>query len=498
MKKVILLIVCAWFFTSARAQFTLSGRIKNYTGAENIKINIPLIYGYNRTNDTIIRVAKDGSFSVVLPLPEQKFADLIFQRKFYTYLLTPGKSLVIECNAQDSLVKVLQGSSAVENQLLTTIDLQEYPIFMAKPDLFAPLLHTLDDVKAQIENPWLEKRNAKLRTIQSATISDRDKLLIIEELNATTIITLNNFLQTGIADRALVESSVLALYEPIDIRTNTSVHGPNYYAMMRSYLGYLEKKALANRKKTGLKDNEPLDYYKISIDSGNRLAETYGNSYLRWIVTKNSLPLPYLEKLTYQEIANLYEDKDMKPLLPLVKEFKSTFPQSKILPEINRKVTELKNILEKNFSNRDIQIVADYKSIKSIAEILKPLQGKVVYLDIWGTWCGPCKWEIPFIPALKSTFKGKNVAYVYLDMDEDAQDLAWKDFIRVNGMEGLHIRKTRAEIAAFWDELNVKKEDRAYPRYFIFDKSGKLVVDDAFRPSNGAELYKQITTFLEK
>jgi thiol-disulfide isomerase/thioredoxin len=70
-------------------------------------------------------------------------------------------------------------------------------------------------------------------------------------------------------------------------------------------------------------------------------------------------------------------------------------------------------------------------------------------LDIWGTWCGPCKEELRFNPQLKQYFKGKDVAFVYLDMDDDAKDGQWRDFIKVNGMTGLHLRKSKPIFSNF-------------------------------------------------
>ena len=78
--------------------------------------------------------------------------------------------------------------------------------------------------------------------------------------------------------------------------------------------------------------------------------------------------------------------------------------------------------------------------------LVKSFKGKVVYLDIWGTWCGPCKDELTYVPELKAHFKGKDVVYIYLDMDEDDKDATWREFIKVNNMEGLHLRKNRKTI----------------------------------------------------
>jgi thiol-disulfide isomerase/thioredoxin len=121
-----------------------------------------------------------------------------------------------------------------------------------------------------------------------------------------------------------------------------------------------------------------------------------------------------------------------------------------------------------------------------------------VYLDVWGTWCGPCKEEIKHLPALKAAFAGKDVTFVYLDVDDDSRDALWKNFIKVNDMEGVHVRKTRETVAPFWKELLAGHADKAeyYPQYFLFDKNGKLAVAKARRPSEKETLYQQIRSVL--
>ena len=142
----------------------------------------------------------------------------------------------------------------------------------------------------------------------------------------------------------------------------------------------------------------------------------------------------------------------------------------------------------------------NFEKISSIYDVINRLKGKVVYLDVWGTWCGPCKEELKYTPELKVRFKDKDVAFVYLDLDEDNLDSQWRAFIITNNMEGLHLRKSRQTIVPFWKELLANSEDKEeyYPQYFIFDKEGKLVVSKAKRPSEKEELYTQIEQFLIK
>ena len=49
-----------------------------------------------------------------------------------------------------------------------------------------------------------------------------------------------------------------------------------------------------------------------------------------------------------------------------------------------------------------------------VKSIIEPFEGTVVVLDVWGTWCGPCKKAMETIKPLKEEMKGKDVSFVYI------------------------------------------------------------------------------------
>ena len=82
-------------------------------------------------------------------------------------------------------------------------------------------------------------------------------------------------------------------------------------------------------------------------------------------------------------------------------------------------------------------------------------------------------------------------------MDDNGKDAHWREFLQVNNLTGLHLRKSNQEIQKIWEEVQPLKDKQGmYPSYFIFDKNGQLIHETAKRPSEGAELYKQIEKYL--
>jgi len=60
------------------------------------------------------------------------------------------------------------------------------------------------------------------------------------------------------------------------------------------------------------------------------------------------------------------------------------------------------------------------------------LQGKVVLLDFWATWCGPCREALPHIQNVAKKFRGQPLVILSVSLDSDEQK--WKDFIGKNEM----------------------------------------------------------------
>jgi len=60
------------------------------------------------------------------------------------------------------------------------------------------------------------------------------------------------------------------------------------------------------------------------------------------------------------------------------------------------------------------------------------LKGKVVLLDFWATWCGPCREALPHMQKIAKKFDGEPLVVLSVSLDENEQK--WKDFIAKNGM----------------------------------------------------------------
>jgi peroxiredoxin len=98
---------------------------------------------------------------------------------------------------------------------------------------------------------------------------------------------------------------------------------------------------------------------------------------------------------------------------------------------------------------------------------LSDLKGKVVLLNFWATWCGPCKIEMPWFVEFQREYKDKGFAVVAVSLDEEGWEVV-KPFA-----EGL---KLNFPVVVGDDELAGKFGGiAALPTTFIIDKEGKIV-----------------------
>lgn len=98
---------------------------------------------------------------------------------------------------------------------------------------------------------------------------------------------------------------------------------------------------------------------------------------------------------------------------------------------------------------------------------LESLTGKVVLIDFWATWCGPCREALPHIRQIAKKFEGQPFAVLSISLDSD--EAKWKDFVGKNGMTWMQYRD-----GSFEGRICKQFSVTAIPATFTIDADGVL------------------------
>jgi thiol-disulfide isomerase/thioredoxin len=132
----------------------------------------------------------------------------------------------------------------------------------------------------------------------------------------------------------------------------------------------------------------------------------------------------------------------------------------------------------KAYATGSIAHLVTYAQPRTIADIpfvdrdrkpvkLSDFRGQVVVLNVWATWCAPCRFEMPTLANLQRDYAGKNVKVLPLSVDEDAKFNDVKSFIDVQEPLDVYV-DTKFEAPT-------KLEVQGMPATLILDKQGRAV-----------------------
>ena len=99
---------------------------------------------------------------------------------------------------------------------------------------------------------------------------------------------------------------------------------------------------------------------------------------------------------------------------------------------------------------------------------LSQFKGKVVLLDFWASWCGPCIVDLPDLRAIKEKTAALPVVFLNLSLDED--EAAWREAVDKHGIEGVHVRAD-----GFGSDVAKSYQVNALPSYYLVDSQGLIV-----------------------
>ncbi len=196
-----------------------------------------------------------------------------------------------------------------------------------------------------------------------------------------------------------------------------------------------------------------------------------------------------------QSIFNNYFKDLIQPSKEVWKQIENAITNTSILQYLKEKLSNKEFALQKSKKeeNHAIAEKLNRKILKTVKKkYIDKYKGKVIYVDFYSTWCGPCRKEIPFAKQLHAKFKGKDIVFLNLCAKSKKQD--WEKQIKQHNIQGENYLLSNRE----YDVLADYYKAYGFPAYILINQNGKVVEYNTLRPSSKKNLYNKLNKLLKK
>ncbi|MFY0630224.1 MAG: TlpA family protein disulfide reductase [Flavobacteriaceae bacterium] len=422
----------------------ISGKIENSTAD---KLTLYNMYDFSDKKD--ITLGEDGSFTDTIAIQDNNMYMLAEDRSSTTLHLSEGDNITINYDSKkrDSTIAIGGAGNGISvyfvNKAKETKGLSE--------DM--PVLYAKDE--AAFKESISKVRDAKQTYLESVTgLPDDFKTLEANNIKYEYL-------------------SAISIYE--------------------AYHGYFAKKQ-------GFKASEGFDSELEGIAYDNEADYRYSSSYRNLAeghYRKEAIEISKKDSTIAGDIAALKAYAQVKS--DLIKNkllygaaqygitytedleaYYTAFSEGSTDAENNKIITKSYNALKLLGKGNTSPNFTDYENYAGGTTSLDDLKGKYAYIDVWATWCGPCKAEIPSLKKVEKAYHGKNIQFISISIDKKKDHDAWKKMIVDKELGGVQLFADNDWESKFIEDYMIK----GIPRFILVDPSGKIVTANAPRPSS--------------
>jgi thiol-disulfide isomerase/thioredoxin len=421
---------------------TLQGEITHYDNTPVLLIDTRL----TSAADTL--AVADGKFATTFGMEQPGFKTLKIGNMSKEIFVMPGYSLKISFDSRniDSTFK-MEGNGAVENSLhdsvVMSLDNANFDLAYEKSADSAAAY--IDSIYAAI-NLHLDKLAAANRV--SKTYLEYEKASLA--YGAATV-------KIDLAlEKSAGDTTCCAFLNQISVEKDQYLNIPNYREFLDYYL-YVQSEKLMNKEDSTQNENPDSSLNKV---------------------------LTVIRGFNNKKVADymLFYEINQQLLYQGVKGFDKYYTYFRK----HNNDSSYAAVIASNYAKKMKLAPGMPAPLFTCADIdsnrvsLESFKGKYVYIDFWATWCSPCRKERPYFLKLESDYKGKNIVFISISLDNNKK--AWEDAVRQTKGAGISLIAEAGRNSAVSRAYQVS----GIPTFVLIDKEGKIIDSQAERPSTKA------------
>ncbi|GAB3933422.1 TlpA family protein disulfide reductase [Mucilaginibacter myungsuensis] len=279
-----------------------------------------------------------------------------------------------------------------------------------------------------------------------------------------------------------------SLFSVVKLSNDAALTGSNYIDLIKTFC-LREKEHLWTAE-----DEQPKAFYRqwynTTPDKGKDIfAMDRGGMLVAKLIDKH-FNGKVREFLYADLLKNMLSESNLQNLPTVFNRFKQLYPNSGYIAQFNAPVAKVVKQLSQPLNANMIFPPYNGSKLNSMADLLKLVKGKAILIDMWGTWCSPCREEIEaHAQALHDHFKGKPATFVYVSNYDSGQEARWKKLIAFYHLEGIHILANQK----LTDDIMNRTNSSGYPTYIIVKKNGSYARARTQHPVDRQAMISELT-----
>lgn len=278
-----------------------------------------------------------------------------------------------------------------------------------------------------------------------------------------------------------------SLFAIIKLNNNDALISNSYTGLIRSFL-MREKERL-----WGESFKNPAaffkEWYNTDATAGSKLFNDDQQNLLKEKIINKYFTGKSAEYLYAVLLDNATAERNPKNIVQIFERFMQRYPHSKYVEWFSPSIDTVKRRQQQRLTADMVFVTDNGIKLNNFDEVLALTKGKTILLDMWGTWCGPCRSEIEKNgAAIKAHFKDKGVSYLYVANFDLQNEKEWKSLIAYFDLKGTHILANKN----LSQDIMAKVKGNGYPTYVVIKKDGSYEQSKAGYPMNRDLLIKQL------